>query len=141
MLLKKEMAMTARTPHVVTWDDRHTSNETVDAAHMMQRLAKVLEAEYAEKSFRGEPRYELRRFYPGGFELAIAAGHIYDNREVLSMNIELRAAAMPRPLVSVDLSNGVERVKASRETAWIRATNGTIVIVGQGIGGIVEVQN
>jgi len=133
--------MIARPPHVVTWDDQTTSNETVDAAEMMQRLAKVLDAEYSEKSFRGEPRYELRRFYPGGFELTISAGHIYDNREVLSLIVELTAAAMPRPLVSVHLSNGVQRVKAARETAWIRALNGTIVIVGQGIGGIVEVQN
>jgi hypothetical protein len=133
--------MIARQPHVVTWDDQTTSNETVDAREMMQRLAKVLQADYSEKSFRGEPRYELQRFYPGGFELSISAGHIYDNREVLSLVVELRAAAMPRPLVSVHLSNGVQRVKASRETAWIRATNGQIVIVGQGIGGIVEVQN
>jgi hypothetical protein len=133
--------MIARPPHVVLWDDQTTSNETVDAAEMMQRLAKVLQAEYSAKSFRGEPRYELRRFYPGGFELTISAGHIYDNREVLSMVVELQAAAMPRPLVSVHLGNGVQRVKASRETAWIRALNGTIVIVGQGIGGIVEVQN
>lgn len=133
--------MLARTPHVVTWDDQNTSNETVDAAEMMQRLATVLGADYREKTFRGEPRYELQRFYPGGFELTINAGHIYDNREVLSLVVELRAAAMPRPLMSVHLSNGVERVKASHETAWIRALNGTIVIVGQGIGGIVEVQN
>ena len=133
--------MIVRPPHMVTWDDQHTSNESIDAAEMMQRLAKVLEGEYIEKRFRGEPRYEVRRFYPGGFELTIVAGHVYDNREVLSMIVELYAAAMPHPLVSVHLSNGVDRVKAARETAWLRANNGTIVIVGQSIGGFVEVQN
>lgn len=130
-----------RTPHVVIWDDQHASEQTIDAAEMMQRLARVLSADYKEKTFRGEPRYELQRFYPGGFELSIIAGHIYDDREVLSLAIELRAAAMPQPLTSVHLSNGVQRVKASQDTAWLRARNGMIVIVGAGLGGIVEVQN
>ena len=133
--------MIARPPHVVTWDDQTTSNETVDAAEMMQRLAKVLDAEYSEKSFRGEPRYELRRVYPGGFELNIAAGNVYDDREVFSMVVELWAVGMQRPLSSTHLSGGVERVKASQDTAWLRARNGTIVIVGESLGGIVEVQN
>ncbi|MBV9792072.1 MAG: hypothetical protein JOZ51_28055 [Chloroflexi bacterium] len=130
-----------RTPHLVIWDDQHAAEQTIDAAEMMQRLARVLSADYKEKTFRGEPRYELQRFYPGGFELSIVAGHIYDDREVLSLAIELRAAAMAQPLTSVHLSNGVQRVKASQDTAWLRARNGTIVIVGAGIGGIVEVQN
>jgi hypothetical protein len=44
-------------------------------------------------------------------------------------------------LSSTHLSGGVERVKASQDTAWLRARNGTIVIVGESLGGIVEVQN
>jgi hypothetical protein len=130
-----------RAPHVVIWDDQDAAEQTIDAAEMMQRLARVLSADYTEKTFRGEPRYELQRFYPGGFELSIVAGHIYDDREVLSLAIELRTAAMARPLVSAHLSNGVQRVKASRDTAWLRARNGTIVIIGESLGGIVEVQN
>jgi hypothetical protein len=130
-----------RAPHVVIWDDQHASEQTIDAAEMMQRLARVLDADYWEKLVRGEPRYELQRFYPGGFELSIVAGHIYDDREVLSLAIELRAAAMARPLTSVHLSNGVQRVKASQDSAWLRARNGTIVIIGENLGGIVEVQN
>ncbi len=130
-----------RTPHVVIWDDQHASEQLIDAADMMQRLARVLNADYKEKTFRGEPRYEIQRFYPGGFELSIIAGHIYDDREVLSLAIELRAAAMPRALTSVHLSNGVERVKASQDTAWLRARNGMVVLIGESLGGIVEIQN
>ncbi|HEX6293453.1 MAG TPA: hypothetical protein VFZ66_30005 [Herpetosiphonaceae bacterium] len=130
-----------RASHLLIWDDQQVSEESIEAAEMMRRLARVLSADYQEKTFRGEPRYEVRRFYPGGFELSIVAGHIYDDREVLSLAIELRAAALPQPLTSVHLSNGVQRVKASRDTAWLRARNGTIVIVGESLGGIVEVQN
>lgn len=129
-----------RSPHLVIWDDAAAAEQQIDAGEMMQRLARVLSADYTEKTFRGEPRYELRRCYVGGFELQIVAGHIYDDREALSLVIELRAAALERPLASVHLSGGVQRVKASRDTAWLRARNGTIVLVGESLGGIVEVQ-
>ena len=108
---------------------------------MMRRLAGVLRAEYRERTFRGEPRYELRRVYGGGFELSVIAGHIYDTRETLSLAVELRAAGQSRPLASYHLSSGVERVKASADTAWLRAANGTVLIVGESLGGIVEIQN
>ena len=130
-----------RLAHMLTWDDQHAINQRIDAGEMMRRLAHVLSAELVERAFRGEPRYELRRTYRGGFELGIIAGHIYDTREVLSMAVELRAAGMQRPLASYHLSSGLERVKASEATAWLRAANGTILIVGEGLGGIVEVQN
>jgi|GEM_PF-4330860 len=130
-----------RLPHLVTWDDANAFGQQIDVAEMMQRLVRVLNADYKEKIFRGEPRYELRSIYPGGFELSIIAGHIYDDREVLSLAIELRAAAMARPLTSVHLSSGVERVKAAQDTVWLRAKNGMIVLVGESLGGIVEVQN
>ena len=127
--------------HVVTWDDQHAANQQLDAGEMMRRLAGVLQADYQERSFRGEPRYELKRVYRGGFELAIIAGHIYDTRESLSMVVELRASGMDRPLASYHLAHGPQRVKASGDTAWIRAANGTVLIVGEGLGGILEVQN
>ena len=133
--------MLDRLPHLVTWDDQQAINQRIDAGEMMRRLARVLDAEYRERSFRGEPRYELRRTYRGGFELAIVAGHIYDTRENLSMGVELRAAGMIRPLASYHLSDGLERIKVSDDTAWIRATNGAVLIVGEGLGGILEVQN
>ncbi len=128
-------------PHTVFWDDQDTVNQRVDAGEMMRRLGRVLEAEFVERSFRGEPRYEIRRVYPRGFELRIVAGHIYDTRELLSMAVELWAAGVDRPLASYHLSSGIERVKASANSAWIRAFNGTVLIVGEGLGGIVEVQN
>ena len=130
-----------RSPHLVTWDDAAAAGQIIDGAEMMQRLGRVLDADYKEKEFRGEQRYELRRVYPGGFELHMMAGHIYDDREVFSMVVELWAVGMQRPLSSTHLSGGVERVKASQDTAWLRARNGTIVIVGESLGGIVEVQN
>lgn len=130
-----------RTPHLITWDDAHAAEQVLDAAEMMQRLGRVLDADYREKTFRGEPRYELRRSYPGELELLIMAGHIYDDREVLSVVIELRTKTTARPLISVHLSGGLERVKASQDTAWLRARSGTIVIVGESLGGIVEVQH
>jgi hypothetical protein len=127
-------------PHLVIWDDASAAEQLIPAAEMMQRLGRVLDADYREKQFRGEPRYELRRDYPGGLELQISAGHIYDDREALSMAIELWAADAQRPLISVHLSGGIQRVKASQDTAWLRARNGSIVIVGESLGGIVEVQ-
>ncbi len=127
--------------HTVIWDDAQAQNQRLAAGEAMRRLAHVLEAELSERSFRDEPRYELRRVYRGGFELTIVAGHIYDTREHLSMVVELRAAAMSRPLASYHLSEGLQRVKASGNTVWIRATNGTVLILGEGLGGIVEVQN
>jgi hypothetical protein len=131
-------------PHLVIWDDASAAEQLIPAAEMMQRLGRVLDADYREKQFRGEPRYELRRAYPGGLELQISAGHIYDDREALSMAIELWAAdpqqPAQRPLISVHLSGGIQRVKASQDTAWLRARNGSIVIVGESLGGIVEVQ-
>ncbi len=130
-----------RMSHLVAWDDQHVVNQMIDPGEMMRRLAGVLGAEYAEQSFRGEPRYELRCSYPGGFELVIIAGHIYDTREALSMSVELRTAGMSRPLASYHLSDGLQRVKASGTTAWIRAANGTVLIVGEGLGGLIEVQN
>ena len=130
-----------RTYHTVVWDDQETMNQQLDAGEMMRRLAVVLQAEYHERTFRGEPRYELRRVYRGGFELSILAGHIYDTRETLSMAVELWAAGMSRPLVSYHLSSGLQRVKASGNTAWLRAANGAVLIVGEGLGGIVEAQN
>jgi hypothetical protein len=130
-----------RASHLVTWDDATATEQTIDAAEMMQRLARVLDADYKEKTVRGEPRYELQRIYPGGFALSMVAGHIYDDREVLSLVIEVRAAALDRPLTSCHLSGGIERVKASHDTAWLRARNGMIVLVGESLGGIVEVQN
>jgi hypothetical protein len=125
----------------VAWDDPRAVNQLIDPGEMMRRLARVLGAQYVERSFRGEPRYELRRTYRGGFELTIMAGHIYDTREALSMSVELRTAGMSRPVASYHLSNGLQRVKASDTTAWISAGNGTIVIVGEGLGGLIEVQN
>ena len=133
--------MADRLPHRVVWDDRHGEQQQLEAGEMMRRLAGVLQAELVERSFRGEPRYELRRVYRGGFELTIMAGHIYDTRETLSMAVELRAAGMDRPLASYHLSGGVGRIKASETTAWISAANGTVLIVGEGLGGIIEVQN
>ena len=128
-------------PHSVAWDDQDAMNQRLDAGEMMRRLAGVLHADFSERSFRDEPRYELRRIYRGGFELTIVAGHIYDTRENLSMVVELRAAGSNRPLASYHLSNGLERIKVSGDTAWIRATNGPVLIVGESLGGIVEVQN
>jgi hypothetical protein len=130
-----------RMPHIVAWDDQHVVNQMIDPGEMMRRLAGVLDAEFAERSFRGEPRYELRCGYPGGFELVIVAGHLYDTREVLSMSVELWAVGMSRPLAAYHLSNGLQRVKVSGTTAWFRATNGTVLIVGEGLGGLIEVQN
>ena len=78
--------------HLVTWDDSRAVNQMIDPGEMMRRLACVLGAAYAERSFRVEPHYELRRSYPDGFELAIIAGHIYDTREALSMSVELSSA-------------------------------------------------
>lgn len=130
-----------RAPHLIMWDDASAAEQQIDAAEMMQRLARILGADYHEKQFRGEPRYEISRAVAGDHELSIVAGHIYDDREALSMVIELRAVAAQRPLVSVHLSGGVERVKASADTAWLRARSGTIVIVGGGLSGIIEVQH
>ena len=130
-----------RSPHLVVWDDANAGEQTVDAAEMMQRLGRVLEADYREKTFRGEPRYELQRSYPGDVELTVIAGHVYDDREVLSMVIELRHPGQGRPLASLHLSGGVQRVKASQDTAWLRARNGMVVILGESLGGIVEVQH
>ena len=133
--------ITDRLPHLVAWDDQHVVNEMIDPGEMVRRLAGVLGAEHAERSFRGEPRYEIRRSYPGGFELVLIAGHICDTRETLSMSVELWAAGMSRPIASYHLSDGLQRVKASGTTAWIRAANGTVLIVGEGLGGLIEVQN
>jgi hypothetical protein len=130
-----------RSPHLVTWDDADAANQPIDAGEMMRRLARVLNGDYREKQVRGEPRYEIERTYDGGFVLSILAGHIYDDRETLSLVIELRALAMARPLVSYHLSGGLERVKASHDTAWLRCRNGTIAIVGESLSGIVEIQN
>lgn len=128
-------------PHTVIWDDQEAVNQRLGVGELMRRLARILEADLVERTFRDEPRYELRRIYRGGFELTVVAGHIYDTREVLSMAVELRGAGMARPLASFHLSNGLERVKASGNTAWLRAANGTVLILGEGLGGIVEVQN
>jgi hypothetical protein len=128
-------------PHTVIWDDQEGVNQVVHADELMRRLARVLDAELRERTFRGEPRYELRRVYDGEFELRVIAGHIYDTREALSMAIELTLAGGDRPVASYHLSSGLERVKASADTAWLRAANGTVVIVGAGLGGIIEVQN
>jgi len=133
--------MLAALPHTVFWDDQDTVNQRIDAGEMMRRLGRVLEAEFVERRFRGEPRYELQRVYAGGWQLRIVAGHIYDTRELLSMAVELRATGIDRPLASYHLSTGIERIKASASSAWIRASNGTVLIVGEGLGGIVEVQN
>src|SRR5919206_494440 len=114
--------ITGRMSHLVAWDDQHAVNQMIDPGEMMRRLASVLGAEYAERSLRGEPRYELRCSYPGDFELVIVAGHIYDTREALSMSVELWAAGMSRPLASYHLSDGLHRIKASGSTAWLRAT-------------------
>jgi len=127
--------------HRLLWDDQDAVNQQIEAGEMMRRLATVLDAIYTERVFRGEPRYELRREYPDGLELSIIAGHIYDTREVLSLIVELRVTGQSRPLASFHLSNGLERVKAAPGTAWLRATNGTVLIVGEGLGGIVEAQN
>lgn len=128
------------TPHTVVWDDAENDAGTVDTAEMMRRAARVLGAELRERQFRGEPRFELRRHYAGGFELDIVAGHINDDREVLSLVIELRAAGKPGPLVSVHLSSGIERVKASRDSLWLRARGGAAILIGENLGGIIEVQ-
>ena len=133
--------MTERLPHTVFWDDAERSNEQVDAAELMRRLAAVLGATFVERTFRGEPRYELHRTYADGLELAVVAGHIYDTREALSLAIELRASGRDRPLASYHLSGGLQRVKASSSVAWLLAANGTVLIVGEGLGGLIEVQN
>lgn len=130
-----------RLPHSVLWDDQTAASQRIDAGEMMRRLAAVLRADLREYHFRGEPRYELRRVYPGAVSLAIVAGHIYDTREVLSMAVELRLDGTDRPLASFHLSGGLERVKASGTTAWLRAANGPVLVVGDGPGGIVEVQS
>lgn len=130
-----------RSPHLIVWDDATSSAQLIDGAELMQRLGRVLDADYKEKQFRGEPRYELHRSYPAGVELSVIAGHIVDDREVLSLVIDLRQLGSARPLLTCHLSGGVQRVKASKDTAWLRARNGTVVIVGEGLGGIVEVQN
>ena len=128
-------------PHTVFWDDAERSNEQIDAPELMRRLAVVLGATFAERSFRGEPRYELRRVYADGLHLAVVAGHLYDTRETLSFAIELRAGERERPLASYHLSGGLQRVKASGNVAWLRAANGTVLILGEGLGGVIEVQN
>lgn len=130
-----------RLAHRIVWDDQDAVNQQIEAGEMMRRLATVLDAGYTARTFRGEPRYELRREYPGGLELSIIAGHIYDTREVLSLVVELRATGQSRPLASFHLSNGLERVKVAPGTAWLRASNGTVLIIGEGLGGIVEAQN
>jgi hypothetical protein len=133
--------MTERLRHTVFWDDAEQSNQQLDAGELMQRLASVLGAILTERTFRGEPRYELSRSYEDGLELAIIAGHIYDTREALSLAIELRMAGRAGPLASYHLSGGLQRVKASGTVAWLRAANGTVLIVGDGLGGLIEVQN
>lgn len=130
-----------RLPHRVVWDDEYAANQVIDPAEMMRRLARVLDARLVERTFRGEARYELTRSYPGGFELAIVAGHIYDTREALSLSVELYAAAVSGPLASYHLADGLQRVKVSATTAWLRAANGTVLILGEGLGGLIEVQN
>jgi hypothetical protein len=129
-----------RLAHRVVWDDQDAINQQIDAGEMMRRLARVLAAEFTERDFRGEARYELRRVYAGALELTIGAGHIYDTREVLSIIAELRHMDTDRLLASCHLSQGLERVKVSRNTAWLRAMNGTVLIVGEGLGGLLEVQ-
>ena len=133
--------MTERLPHTVFWDDAERSNEQVNAAELMRRLAAVLGATFVERTFRGEPRYELHRTYADGLELAVVAGHIYDTREALSLAIELRASGREQPLASYHLSGGLQRVKASGNVAWLLAANGTVLIVGGSLGGLIEVQN
>ena len=133
--------MTERLPHTVFWDDAERSNEQVDVAELMRRLAAVLGAAFVERAFRGEPRYELHRTYADGVELAVVAGHIYDTREALSLAIELRASGREQPLASYHLSGGLQRVKASGNVAWLLAANGTVLIVGGSLGGLIEVQN
>jgi hypothetical protein len=133
--------MSERLPHTVFWDDPGQSNQQLDAGELMRRLARVLGADFKERTFRGEPRYELHRVYGDGLELAIIAGHIYDTRETLSLALELRSAGRERPLASYHLSGGLQRVKVSGAVAWLRAANGTVLIVGDGLGGLVEVQN
>ncbi len=133
--------MNSRLPHTVFWDDAEQTNLQIDVDELMRRLADVLGATLKERTFRGEARYELLRTYPDGIELALIAGHIYDTRETLSLAIELRSEGRDRPLASYHLSGGLQRVKASGATAWLRAANGTVLIVGDGLGGLIEVQN
>lgn len=128
-------------PHVVFWDDQHAVNQRLEAGELMRRLALVLDGDLVARSFRDEPRYELRRAYPGDLELRIVAGHVYDTRETLSLAVELWGAERSRPLASYHLSGGLERVKASGATAWLRAANGVVLILGDGLGGLIEVQN
>jgi hypothetical protein len=133
--------VTERLPHTVFWDDADQSNQQIDAGELMRRLSNVLGGSLVERTFRGEPRYELRRRYGDGLELTIVAGHIYDTRETLSLAIELRLEGRERPLASYHLSGGLQRVKASGAVAWLRAANGSVLIVGEGLGGLIEVQN
>lgn len=127
--------------HTVVWDDQAATGQRIVVGEVMRRMAAILGGELREKLFRGEPRYELHCLRPGGFELLILAGHIYDDREVMSLVIEVRAAALAQPVASYHLSGGIDRIKAASDTLWIRAANGTVVIVGAGLGGLVEVQN
>jgi hypothetical protein len=133
--------MSDRLLHTVFWDDAERANQQIDAAELMRRLADVLGAELKQRSFRGEPRYELHRAYADGLELTIIAGHIYDTRETLSLAIELRSAGRDRPLASYHLSGGLQRVKASGAVAWLLAENGTVLLIGDSLGGLIEVQN
>lgn len=133
--------MTPGLPHTLFWDDEQQSNQLIDAGELMQRLANLLGGSLKQRSFRGEPRYEMTRLYDDGLELVIIAGHIYDTRETLSLAIELRSSGRERPLASYHLSGGLQRVKASGTVAWLRAANGTVLIVGDGLGGLIEVQN
>src|SRR5687767_6978214 len=128
-------------PHTVLWDDQQSAGERLDAEAMMRRLAMVLEGEFRKRTFRDEPVYEVSRVYAGEIELRVQAGHIYDTREQMSLAVELHDLDASRLLASYHLAGGLERVKAAPGTAWLRTANGTVLILGGGMGGILEVQN
>ncbi|HEY1011851.1 MAG TPA: hypothetical protein VGE07_04045 [Herpetosiphonaceae bacterium] len=124
--------------HRLVWDDAQGSEQVLDAESAMRRLAGVLGADFSIKPWRGEDRYFLDR-REDGLELSVTAGHIYDTRELLTLAIEIRAAG--KLIASYGCSQGVERIKASADTAWLRTPLGTVVILGNGPGGWLEVQD
>lgn len=124
--------------HRLIWDDAQASEQILDAETALRRLAQVLDADFMIKPWRGEDRYILTRS-EGALELTVTAGHVYDTRELLTLAIEIRAAG--RLLASYGCSQGVERIKVSADTAWLRTPLGTVVILGNGPGGWLEVQD
>ncbi|GIV95518.1 MAG: hypothetical protein KatS3mg057_0175 [Herpetosiphonaceae bacterium] len=133
--------MTARAVplhHSVIVDDEEHEGRVLDAGEALRLIAESIGATVAIRWFRDEPRYILTR-QDGQFELALVAGHLYDTRETLSLTVELRYGDLL--LASCNCSAGIERVKLGAGTAWLRTPGGLRIILGSGIGGLLEVQD